>query len=210
MNLMEALIAAKIGNRGGSVTPQSVLTATEGMTEQQAEDMRAAIGAVSADEIGNVFTIKGSVATTADLPATGNSIGDVYYVEAAQAGYVWITSTRYPDGYWEELGEPIDLSAYELKPTVVTLSGMTQTIAAADNAIYQCGELTSLTVSSFPASGIFEIIFTSGSTPTVTNFPTSIKFPTADNLFEGCEANTRYEINVSDGYALVGSWPVGA
>lgn len=60
--------------------------------------------------IGSVFTIKGSVATPEDLPSTGNSIGDVYYVASVMAGYVWIEIDNVEQ--WEELGEPIDISNF--------------------------------------------------------------------------------------------------
>jgi len=81
--------------------------------------------------LGSTFTIKGSVATVADLPASGNTIGDVYYVEAKQAGYVWIEINNVPQ--WEQLGETIDLSNYALlsdltwnnitgKPTFATVA----------------------------------------------------------------------------------------
>ena len=194
-----------LAKKGGEVTAAAVLAALEAMTSEQAEDALDAIGGVSHDEIGTVFTIKGSVATVNDLPATGNAIGDVYYVEAVQAGFVWITSTTYPDGYWEELGEPIDLSAYELKPATVTdlVSSSITLASASDNTIYEYGELTALTVTAITASGDFIIRFTSGATPTTTSFPVSMKFPEAF----APEANTRYEINVSNGYALAVGWP---
>ena len=76
--------------------------------------------------IGSVFTIKGSVATPSDLPATGNSIGDVYYVESVMAGYVWIEVDNVER--WEELGEPIDLSNYYTKTETNTLLGTKQDI----------------------------------------------------------------------------------
>ena len=196
--LLQILDAMQHG--GGDVTAQAVLAALQDMDEEEAAAALDALGGVSRDEIGSVFTIRGSVATVADLPATGNAIGDVYYVEAVQAGYVWITSTTYPDGYWEELGEPIDLSAYELKPTTVTdLSSTSVTLAATANTIYKYGELASLTISSFPADGSFWVWFTSGATPTTTvgiaNFV--------------AEANKRYKITVEDGYATYDSWSIG-
>lgn len=87
---------------------------------------------------------------------------------------------------------------------VVEVSGTTPTITPAANTIYNCGELSSLTVSSSPASGAYSIVFTSGATPTVTSFPASIlgleSFASA--------ANTLYEINVLDNRAVVGSWAV--
>lgn len=107
-SLLEALIAAKLSG-GGSDTPASIVTATGQMTEEQKAATRENIGAVSLDEIGTVFTLKGGVPTVEDLPASGNSVGDVYYVESVSAGYIWITSTSQPNGYWEELGETFDV-----------------------------------------------------------------------------------------------------
>ena len=89
---------------------------------------------------------------------------------------------------------------------VETVTGATPTIAAAANTIYKCGEITSLTISSFPATGEFAVIFISGATPTSFTPPESMVMPDDFNI----EANTRYEINVYDGYAVVASWAVSA
>ena len=125
-------------------------------------------------------------------------------VENAAIAQGFLTVGGEIDSINEDLEKKADAAVTE------DVSGTTPTLTIEANTIYKCGEVTSLIVSSAPATGDYSIIFVSGSTPTVTNFPTSIKFPTADNLFEGCEANTRYEINVSNGYALVGAWPAGA
>lgn len=70
-----------------------------------------AVNLVPADlGIGSVFQLKGSKPTYADLPASGNTIGDVWYVVADSVGYIWLndgTADR-----WEQLGKEIDLSAY--------------------------------------------------------------------------------------------------
>lgn len=188
----------------GSVTPGSLIAVSEQMTEEQASQFRENVGAVSIDEIGTVFTLKGGVATVGDLPASGNNVGDVYYVEAVSAGYIWMTSETQPNGYWEELGETIDLSAYELKPTQEYPVGSTATITPANNTIYNCGELTSLTISNPPATGAYSIVFTSGSTSTTTTIPATVL-----GLEDfAAEANTIYEINVLDNRAVVGSWAV--
>jgi hypothetical protein len=204
-NLLDAVIAAKlIGGGGGGGSDNAVLYTEQTLTADQQAQARANIGAVALDEIGTVFTLKGGVATVADLPASGNRVGDVYYVEAVSAGYIWLTSETKPNGYWEELGETIDLSAYELKPIVNAPSGDTVTITPAANTIYNCGELTSLTISNPPAQGAYSIVFTSGSTPTVTTIPATIL-----GLEDfAAEANTLYEINVLDNRAVVGSWAV--
>lgn len=72
--------------------------------------------------LGTVFTIKGDVAAVADLPASGNTVGDVYYVRAVSAAFVWLETTEHPTGYWEEFGEPIDLSGYIQKPSGATVN----------------------------------------------------------------------------------------
>jgi hypothetical protein len=80
--------------------------------------------------------------------------------------------------------------------TVVNVTGTTPTITPADNTIYDCGELASLTISNSPATGKYSIIFYSGATPTTTvgisNF--------------AAEANKRYKITVEDNYATYDSW----
>lgn len=102
------------------VDAEAVKYVSQTLTDAQKTQARANIGAASLSDLGTVFTLKGGVATVSDLPASGNNIGDVYYVENLSAGFIWITSTAYPNGYWEELGETIDLSNYIEKPTGAT------------------------------------------------------------------------------------------
>ena len=85
----------------------------------------------------------------------------------------------------------------------IYLSGSTQSIAAVGNTRYRCSTLTSLTLSSFPVSGEFEIVFTSGSTATTVSLPATLKLPDTYTF----EANKIYEINVVDGRALIAGWP---
>lgn len=83
------------------------------------------------------------------------------------------------------------------KEATVTVSGTTPTITPANNTIYNCGEVESLTISNPPATGKYAIIFYSGATPTSTvgieNF--------------AAEANKRYKITVEGNYATYDSWP---
>ena len=152
------------------------------------------------------FVPKGAVSTVSNLPSTGNEIGDIYIVTENGSEYVWITSETNPNGYWEELGQTIDLSAYELKPTVNSPAGAAVTITPVENSIYNCGTLTSLTISNPPATGAYSIVFTSGSTATTTTFPSTIL---GLESF-AADANTIYEINVLDNRAVVGKWAVSA
>lgn len=99
-----------------------------------------------------------------------------------------------------------DLAGYQQKATVETVSGSTPTITPADNTVYTCGELTSLTISNPPATGEYSIVFTSGGTATATTIPATIL-----GLEDfAAEANTLYEINVLDNRAVVGSWAVNS
>lgn len=87
-----------------------------------------------------------------------------------------------------------------------TISGTTPTITPEANTIYQCGELSSLTITNPPATGAWSVVFTSGATATTTTIPASIL-----GLEDfAAEANTLYEINVLDNRAVIGSWAVSA
>jgi len=92
------------------------------------------------------------------------------------------------------------------KPIEETISEAAVEITPEANAIYHCGELTSLTITNPPSTGAYSIVFTSGSTPTQTTFPATIL-----GLEDfAAEANTIYEINVLDNRAVVGSWAVSS
>ena len=61
------------------------------------------------NKVASVYKYRGSVATYAALPSTGQVVGDVYNVEENGANYAWDGST------WDKLGETIDFSPYLLK-----------------------------------------------------------------------------------------------
>lgn len=84
------------------------------------------------------------------------------------------------------------------------LSGAEITLHPENGAVYACGELSALTLTDFPAVGSFVVTFTSGAEPTVLTVPQTLAMPEDFDL----EANTRYEINVRDGYALCAGWAV--
>lgn len=184
----------------GTVTPAGIVTATGQMTSEQKSQTKTNLG------IGAVFSFKGDVATIADLPSTGNSVGDVYFVEAELGNFVWLVDELNPEGFWDEFGQPIDLTAYQQKVVVVDVTGATPSVTPENNKRYQCGTLTSLTISTPPATGEYSIVFTSGATATTTTIPATILG--LENFAP--EANTVYEINVLDNRAVVGSWAVSA
>lgn len=232
MNLMEALIARAVAGGGSAaVTPASVVQATRQMSAQEAQSTRENLGAepeklvvtVTDDGQGSYTADKTFSEIEAAISAGKNveavhidSIHSLVYHEYGEC--VWFTNVSFdPDPSSTEftMGTCIihsdDTTDYgydyvEKRPAPINISGGTATITPLENRIYQCGTLTSLTVTNPPATGSYSIIFTSGATPTTTTFPASIlgleDFSAA--------ANTRYEINVLDGAAVVGRWDVSS
>ena len=90
-----------------------------------------------------------------------------------------------------------------------SVSGSTPSIAAQAGVRYICGECATLGIT-LPASGIVDVVFTSGSTPTVLTVtpPTGMTMKWANGFDPtSLDANTTYEINIMDGvYGVVGSW----
>lgn len=102
------------------------------------------------------------------------------------------------------------LDGKEPKHDTTTVSGSTPTITGVENTRYICGECATLSITA-PASGCIDIVFESGSTPTVLTV-TSAKTNTTIKWANGfdptaLEANTTYEINILDGeFGVVGEW----
>ena len=86
----------------------------------------------------------------------------------------------------------------------VSVSGTTPTIVAKSGIRYVCGEVASLDFTP-PASGICDVVFTSGSTPTVLTVPSTVKWA---NGFDpsNLDADTTYELNIMDGLGVCGTW----
>ena len=107
----------------------------------------------------------------------------------------------------EQLSQVLEDIGAEPLPVVEAVTGTTPTIAAADNHIYKCGEVTSLTITG-GTTGEYIVVFTSGATPTVLNLPQALEDMMPDGF--SVEANTKYEINVRDGWPFVGKKAVSA
>ena len=93
-------------------------------------------------------------------------------------------------------------------PKTENVTGATPSITAVADTRYICGEISTLAITT-PASGIIDVVFESGSTPTVLTItpPTGLTMKWAGGWDETCEANTTYEINIADGvYGVVASW----
>lgn len=84
----------------------------------------------------------------------------------------------------------------------INVTGMNPKINATANTIYLCGELLSLDFTPC-ADGICDIIFSSGTTPTLLTLPDSVRMPNGFEVFE----NRTYEINILNGiYGVATSW----
>lgn len=88
------------------------------------------------------------------------------------------------------------------KLIVEHVSGATPTIVGQEGHVYICGEVTSLNFTP-SATGLCEVIFTSGATATNLTVPNTVKMPDWFVM----EANKTYEISVLEGtYGAVMSW----
>ena len=84
----------------------TVPTATSELTNDSDFQTSSDVNSAISSALTTVMNYKGNVATTANLPATGNKNGDVYHVTDNGGEYAWNGSA------WEELGSTVDLSGY--------------------------------------------------------------------------------------------------
>ena len=90
----------------------------------------------------------------------------------------------------------------------VTITGSTPAITALPGVRYVCGECATLDIT-LPASGCVDVVFESGSTPTVLTItpPTGVTVKWANGFDPtALEANTTYEINIRDGLGVGAAW----
>lgn len=100
---------------------------------------------------------------------------------------------------------PASIAAQVDIPLVETVSGTTPTITGQPNVRYICGEVSTISITP-PASGSVDVIFESGSTATVMTVPSTVKWPAWFDA-EALEANTTYEVLITDGlYGSVMTW----
>lgn len=92
----------QLTNGAGYQTASQVETKVESYGYQTSSDVQSAISSA----ITTVMDYKGTKATVAQLPSTGNKQGDVWHVTEDDGEYAW-NGTE-----WEELGTTVDLSGY--------------------------------------------------------------------------------------------------
>ena len=109
VNNTEQTISSKAVN---ITVPTKVSDLTNDSGFQTASDVSTAISSA----ISGVYTYKGSVATYANLPASGNVTGDVWDVQADGTNYAWTGTT------WDALGGTVDVSLFWAKADLVAIT----------------------------------------------------------------------------------------
>lgn len=145
-------------------------------------------------------TIKAGIDTTNSVLTPGWQAISVFYGLAKIAGHDEKDSTLSVGQYTESAKSSI----HDMLNGSVSVSGTTPTIVAKSGIRYICGEVASLDFTPC-ASGICDVVFTSGTTPTVLVVPSTVKWA---NGFDptSLDADTTYELNVMDGLGVCGTW----
>lgn len=165
---------------------------------------------VVSDGIATIPTPELSVGTVTTLASTGSATAsitgdyddmvlDLSIPRGVPGVYVGSTQPSSSDiSVWIDTTE-------DTNPYITTVTGTDVEIVGDPNCRYMCGELYTLSITP-PSAGTIDVVFTSGSTPTVLTVPSTVKFPA---WWDGVEADTVYEICIMDGvYAGVSTWPV--
>jgi hypothetical protein len=100
--------------------------------------------------LAGVLQFKGVVAKYADLPTTGNRIGDVYHVTGDDYEYVWIDSNKDGSGdKWEEFGAAHDFistDVFNAHKHSISASGTVPSHTASGNVTIPTVSATKATV----------------------------------------------------------------
>lgn len=94
---------------------------------------------------------------------------------------------------------------HDMLDAPVTVSGTTPTIVCMAGVRYVCGEVTTIDITPC-ASGVCDVVFTSGSTPAVLTVPSTVKWAGGFDP-SSLEADKIYEINILNGtMGAAGVW----
>lgn len=96
----------------------TTMTAVEAKGYQNASQVQQLINTA----VASVYSVKGSKATYSELPASGNTKGDVWNVQAAYGNYPAGTNWVWDGEAWDALGGAIDLSGYVLAADLVAMT----------------------------------------------------------------------------------------
>ena len=142
--------------------------------------------------IGDVTTVPyGTGSSVTNVGTENNAVLD-FEIEAGPQGdsYVLTSSDK------QEIANLVE------DMNIVNVSETDPVIVGVANTRYICGQVATISITP-PATGIIDVIFTSGSTVAVVTLPNTVKMPDWYLI----ETNRVYEINVQDGvYGAVMSW----
>ena len=134
--------------------------------------------------------------TTSEIKLAGRLGGIEYYVVLSQSG----------SSGSEVMSGPLESA--NITPDVIMQNSLQPTIAIHNNELHDCGTVTRIYISSWPAGGDWGLEFSSSSPATelvwAGNHPT---WPDGMTSFVP-ETGKHYELNVHNGKALIGVWPV--
>ena len=195
---------------------------TDAVNKKQVEDAIAALG--------EVLDFKGAVQNVSDLPSTGNTGGDVYFVRSLGAMFVWVETGTGGAYEWDEMGEHIDLSGYIENPStkavdqvlayngsawvaktpcpeVTNSSTGAVSLALDPEKLYHfTGAITGLTITFNSATANqnahYHFDFDSGSTAPTLTLPQTVTMPSGFTV----EASKHYEIDILNNYGAVMAW----
>lgn len=131
-----------------------------------------------------------------------------FYGLAKAAGDTSQSSSTYSVGTYTDSAKTAIKNMLDITQDGVhkdTISGTTPSITALPSHRYVCGEIATLSFTP-PSDGITQVMFTSGTTPTVITFPNTVIFPAWFDPTD-LESDTVYDIVITDGvYGSVMSW----
>ena len=110
----------ELPNDAGTLTTETALNSSAASTLSSAKSYTdTQINA----KLSSALKYKGSKDTYADLPKTGNQVGDVWNVVAAYGNAHAGTNWAWNGTVWDPLGGTIDLTNYATMPTTSTIAG---------------------------------------------------------------------------------------
>lgn len=148
--------------------------------------------------------IKSGLASNQPVTPFRQHLSTFYGLAKAAGDTTQSASSNAVGNYTEDAKSAIN----EMLNGSVSVSGTAPTINAKAGIRYICGEVLSLDIT-LPASGIVDVVFTSGSTPTVLTItpPTGQTVKWANGFDPTTlDTDTVYEINIADGLGVAASW----
>lgn len=155
-----------------------------------------------AERLNKFLLPKPSGSDAGKIPIANES--GAYDLADAPSGFPDVTAEDNGKGMFVENGEWALKKVESVEE--VNITGTSASITPVANTIYNCGELTSLTVNNPPTTGLYVIRFTSGSVQTAINGSSFKSIKGLEFIDNGVDLNTRYEIIVCDNFGVFTKW----